>query len=276
MRKYFTAVLLIGLFPLGSCGTSIPDMQDIGQSRGDGVLSEIELVQLIRCELHVGVTKAIEQYGTKSKAKFPNPVDWLATWQAKVSLKVTVDDKSSFSPGVSYTEPMKNAVSHYNVTYGQNFSLSAGLQASSQTTRVETVAYTVPFKDFSDVTLPPGGDCRNQIENKVVLSDLKIDDFILAKAQMAAQPDVVSNKPGSPYSAFNDQLSFIVTYSGNITPVWNLMRITANADSPLYYATRTRTHDLTITLGAPDDSEAVAVHNAELIGQAVASALRNR
>ncbi|TAY17124.1 hypothetical protein ELH91_10265 [Rhizobium leguminosarum] len=69
-----------------------------------------------------------------------------------MSLKVTVDDKSSFAPGVTYTEPMKNAISHYNVTYGQNFSLSAGLQASSQATRTETVGYAVPFNSF---TMPP-------------------------------------------------------------------------------------------------------------------------
>ncbi|MGO8585137.1 hypothetical protein ACC846_28875 [Rhizobium ruizarguesonis] len=264
------------MLPLGSCGTVIPDMQDVGQSKGDGVLSEIELVQLISCELHVGVSKAIQQFGSKSSPKFANPVDWLSTWQAKVNLKVTVDDKSSFAPGVTYTEPMKNAISHYNVTYGQNFSISAGLQASSQATHTETVGYTVPFSSFTDATLPRNDDCQNQIENKVVLSDLKIDDFILAKAQMAAQADVVAYRPGSPFSVFNDQLTFIVTYSGNITPVWKLMRVTASSNSPLYYATRTRTHDLTITLGAPADPEAVAVHNAELIGQAVASALRNR
>ena len=251
-------------------------MQAEGTDRGDGVLSQIELVQLIECELHVGVSEAIVKYGKSSKAHVPYPVDWLKGWEAKVTLKMTVDDKGSLTPGVTLTKPLANALSHYNVSYGQSFSFTAGLQASSQATRVQTLAYTVPFSTFSDATLPPQMDCKNQIKNKVVLSDLKIQDFIADSAATAALADSVSYRQAAPYSVFNDEVTFIVTYAGNINPVWKLIDVTANANSPLYSATRSRTHDILVTLSAPQNQEAVAVHNAQLVGQAVAAALRNQ
>ena len=68
--------------------------------------------------------------------------------------------------------------------------------------------------------------------------------------------------------------------SGSANPTWKLVDVSVNPGAALLNASRTKTNDLLITMG-PDDSgkpsAALAdVHNAALIGQSVASALRNQ
>lgn len=272
----FLLVVLLPSISLAGCGTAVPDMQALGDDKTNEKLDEVELVQLIKCELHVGVYDALQKFN-KPGGLGGHPVDWLRDWEAKISLKITVDEKITLAPGVTITDPMRNAVSQFNVTYPQSFSASAGLVASSQATRVETIAFNYAFKELLKKPLPPDKNCKNQIARKIVLSDLKIRDFIVNKVYVANYPDAVSkDSGGAPYSVFSDQITFIVTYGWNATPVWKLMRVTASATSPLYNATRTRAHDIVITLGQKGAAEAGLVHNAQLIGQAVASALKDR
>jgi len=73
--------------------------------------------------------------------------------------------------------------------------------------------------------------------------------------------------------------SMVVAYmmEGPITPTWKLVDVTANPGSPLLDLSRAKTHDITVTFSKPDDpaaEEAARLHNAALIGQAVAAALR--
>jgi hypothetical protein len=46
------------------------------------------------------------------------------------------------------------------------------------------------------------------------------------------------------------EIKFVIVSSGNVTPTWKLVNISANTgSSPLFSAGRTRTHDLIITVG---------------------------
>jgi hypothetical protein len=122
----------------------------------------------------------------------------------------------------------------------------------------------------------------------LVHSDLKIGQFIANKAFIAIAPGTVAaskktaaSKAVSPFNIFNYEAEFIVTYGGNITPMWKFTRITADPSSPFFNATRSRTHDVTITMspaqmtptgGVQVSPEAQVVHSAALIGQAVGAA----
>jgi hypothetical protein len=83
-----------------------------------------------------------------------------------------------------------------------------------------------------------------------------------------------------------------VVSSGNATPQWNLVRVSANTGSPFFDMNRTRTHDLIITIGpgkvemqqTPNGQTVARVvptqgaqdaHLASQIGLAVANALHN-
>jgi hypothetical protein len=67
------------------------------------------------------------------------------------------------------------------------------------------------------------------------------------------------------------EIKFVIVSSGNVTPTWKLVNISANASSTLFSAGRTRTHDLIITIG-PDDTGTLFSHLSSEIGQAVSGA----
>jgi hypothetical protein len=59
------------------------------------------------------------------------------------------------------------------------------------------------------------------------------------------------------------EIKFVIVTSGNVTPTWRLLRVTANGTAPFFATGRTRTHDLIITVG-PDST---VTSNANLSSQ---------
>ena len=108
-------------------------------------------------------------------------------------------------------------------------------------------------------------------QDEGILQGVKNDPVDATKAM--TKPD---KKSSSPFTAFSDEISFVVVYGGNATPTWKLVNVTGIANSPFISATRTRTHDVTIAMGRPGTPEIEAVHNAQLIGQAVATAIQDQ
>jgi hypothetical protein len=67
------------------------------------------------------------------------------------------------------------------------------------------------------------------------------------------------------------EIKFIIVTSGNVTPTWKLVRISANSGStPLFNTGRTRTHDLIITIGDPSVISS-NTHLASQIGNSVSN-----
>jgi hypothetical protein len=67
------------------------------------------------------------------------------------------------------------------------------------------------------------------------------------------------------------EIKFIIVSSGNVTPTWHLVRVSANTGTaPLFGVGRTRTHDLIITIGPPTLATA-DTHLASQIGSSVAA-----
>ena len=86
------------------------------------------------------------------------------------------------------------------------------------------------------------------------------------------------SKPSSSDSApvgatgqdlFTQEIKFIIVSTGNITPTWKLIQLSANSGNGSFFSTgRTRTHDLLITIGPPT-ARTVNDFLASQIGQAV-------
>lgn len=260
------------LVALSGCGTAIPNMNAI-QPNSAEIFEEIELVQLIKCELHYGVQQSLARFSAPGNTG--HGVEWLRNWGAKVSLKVTVDEKGSANLGTTYKRVFSDGLTYFENTVDRSFIGTAGLQASSQATRSETIGFSYAFADLLKEGQLEKGDCQRQIKNKVVVSDLKIAEFIQNKAFVANHADAVTTKTGQPpYSTFSEDITFIVTYGGSLNPVWTLTNVNLGAASPpLLNAIRTKTHNVTLTLGDPKSGQTAAVENANLIGQAVRDAL---
>jgi hypothetical protein len=66
-----------------------------------------------------------------------------------------------------------------------------------------------------------------------------------------AGPGAGADKGGSSLGPFSVslELKFVIVSSGNITPTWKLLRVSANTSGTLFSTGRTRTHDLIMTVG---------------------------
>jgi hypothetical protein len=258
-RLVFFAIAIA--LSMGGCGLFVPEMQEWYEPPEQQKITENLIINHIKCELHKGVDDAIQKYyGAGKRSGYT--AEWIKSWLATVTLKLTVEEKSSINPGVSWVRPLSDI---------RTFTLGAGVNGSTDATRIETISFTYPLKQ-----LRSAGRLVNPCENAgeaLIEGDLKIGQFIDKKVFLSTVPGTIIG----PYSAFSYEVTFVVVYGGTATPTWKLVEFTVNPDSPFISASRTRTHDITITLAPPGDqaaAEAASIHNAALIGQAVASAIR--
>jgi hypothetical protein len=115
---------------LSGCGTYVPDLQLSETEDAEGFAENV-IVNNVQCELMMGVKNTLDHFGGPGLF---NDVTWLSSWGATVTLKITVDEKSGFGPGVTLI--------------GQNFSSPLGASFTSDATRVETIAFTYSFRDL--------------------------------------------------------------------------------------------------------------------------------
>lgn len=267
-------------FALSGCGLAVPELRP-GQDRNSEKLDENVIVNEVKCELTKGV-----QYVVKNPPAKGQPIDWIKKWGATVTLSITVDEKGSIAPGITFNTIHPNAITKFangNVTTGQTYSTSLGFSGSADATRKEIIGFTYAFPELlGDHEIPMDKPCANE-DGILLHSDLKIAEFIINKMFVASVPGSTSYPPtGSPFSAFSDEITFVVAYGANLTPSWKLLRFSAGAQSGASFLSgnRTKTQSLLITLGPLKsgdklelDTEAQAIHQAALIGHAVSSSV---
>jgi len=95
----------------------------------------------------------------------------------------------------------------------------------------------------------------------------EITQIVASQAGLAVS-GTTGNVPKYEPQAVSLEIKFVVVTSGNATPTWKLVRVSANTGAPLFGVGRTRTHDLIITVG-PNNANATNAHLASQIGAAV-------
>jgi hypothetical protein len=279
------ALAIVGVI-LGGCGLLVPEMEEFYQPQSEQQQFENIVVNNVKCELALAVRDAEDYY----KTGLHNDVSWFNGWGATVTLKLTVDEKSALNPGVSLTNFYPNKIIPFptggNITAGQSFTATLGATSSADGTRIETITFSYRFTDlvreYKNIS-----SCSENENGVFIQSNLKIKQFIFDKLFIASVPGTTLPKGNaSPFTAFNYEVTFVAAYGGNATPTWKFARVTADPSSPLFSATRTKTHDLTITLGdvankkgsAPPvlSTAAQDAHFAAMIGQAVATAIQSQ
>lgn len=312
--KLISTVLAASL--LSGCGTYVPNIQAPYESPHDAQIMIDAIVQHVQCEVRTAVQFLIlddieaasmrQRLGLKQKTI----LDWLYKWAAQVTLTLTMDEKTSLNPGVTFNNVMPNAVSTFGkstVTTPQIFTLGLGGTLSADATRKEILSLFMDFKTFTDKaslnkakllkarfeaearksgtnTISP---CTQQ-NGVFIQSDLKLRDWLYAVALPAAVewegPQYVSSLEAEAKKSKKDVIShevtFVIIAGGNITPAWKLLRVSANQGAlPFFGVQRTDTQDLVITMGPAFEGElSTAAQNTVLaaqIGQAVANAIRN-
>jgi len=202
---------------------------------------EDTIVRHIVCEIASGIWEATQ-----------NPyfnVPWLKShkWGTSATLTITVSEQSGLNPGVSFISPLVSM---------QSTSLGLGGTGSANATRTETIQFTLVNDDlfeFAKLNVKQSGEqlsCERYQNGVMVESDLKIRQFIYDKAAIASLGNGTSGYRGwFPFNTFTENISFVASLGGNITPTWKLTRFSANTSGTLLSATRTNTNQLTITVG---------------------------
>jgi hypothetical protein len=268
---------------LGGCGFFVPEKEIFSNdnvARGDlspeGRFENL-IVAHVKCEIRKGLWDAMY---------FPQVKAWLETWVTQVTLKITVDEMSGLTPSATFLTPLPNA---------QTFTLGLGGSGTAHATRLETIGFSYSNQELereAKKELRAKGvlSCDHLQTGVMIQSDLKIGQFLYDKAVVAAVgEDTSKDVRTAPFSTLSDDITFVASFGGNVTPTWTLARVTIDPSSPLFAATRTKTHEVIITLAPPDPSSGKgadkqpllsqrgqSVHNAALIGSATASAIQSQ
>jgi hypothetical protein len=280
-KQFLFAALTISTV-LGGCGLFVPeksifsdDSHKPGIASPQGVFENM-IIAHVQCEIQKGLMQALEIVPDRT-----HDLDWLRTMVIAVTLKIVVDEQGTLSPSVMQAIPLSLA------------SISAGLSGNAHATRTETISFVVSAQELEDAARTTMAiqhwtsmSCAEYQNTILIESDLKIDQFIYDKVIIATTSEV-PRKPGNalPYTTFSDQITFVTTLSANATPTWIFKRVLVDPSGNLLNASRSRTHDVQITIspGTPATPRSAAqlsqegrdVQNAARIGSATASSIQS-
>jgi hypothetical protein len=270
--KFGYIFVLLASFELGGCGAGVPEMnplfpdQNIADDKGNLTQNstqgafEADLVRHIKCSIEKGLMRV---GGYLDPVRAPvGYVPWLFKWGTSINLTLQVDEISSANPGVGTTNQWGNefkSLPHLTqpVVYPQEFLFGIGATGSVHSTRVETIQLTYPNTWLlADARLRErrGQACEENMGGFLIQSNLKIDEFIWDKATIASQDPTSASPDFAIFNTFQDTLTFVVSYGGNVTPTWKIETVVAGTNSPLLSATRTGTDTLIVTLGPLDNT----------------------
>jgi len=274
------------LCALAGCGTLVPEIEEFWGSENDVGYKVNALVSQVECELSEGVGY-LEKY---DQAHPPSKLGWLKDWAAQVTLTLTILESDALNPGITFNTPLNNGTITYGknaITVAQSSATGLGGTLSSAATRTDTI--TAVYR-ISDLAKAQGRSCIPPTPNGTLFieSDLKLKQWLLEAMfpeymETLHYPSVSSANVKNGF--ISHEVNFKIVSSGNVTPSWKLVRVSANTgNSPFFSADRERTQDLLITLGpvqqgSPKSSPALApaAQNAALaaqIGSAVATAIK--
>jgi len=290
--KMLLTVFAFGL--LGGCGgTQVPEIQEFWGDANDTAIKVNAIAGQVKCELSEAVRSLIaNDKKLADERHIPRQTKWLETWYAQVALILTIDEKTALSPGLSLTTPFENAITRFpngNVTTPQSFSLGLGGTLSADATRIDKLNYFYVLSDFLDEG-PKNLSCipiRNDKGDLFLQSDLKLREwlYIAALPKFTGIVEYPAAVVQGQQNVISHEVKFEIISSGNITPTWKLVRVSANTGaSPLFGTSRDRTQDLIITLGPAQKAEAerqtlsTPAQNSALaseIGASVAAAIKS-
>lgn len=224
---------------LSACGTYVPEIADFG-GRVEGQRLVQSILTNITCELRDAVIGLREEYPQGT---------FLESWGIQTTLTLTIDEKGTIAPSVLWTPPSPaNAI----------FSLASGVGFSADALRKNVInAYFLVSeleKARCSAELRSGGLFLLQ-------SDLKLSEwlFTAVSASMTKTVDFKTTPLAVKANVLQHEVKFEVVTSGTLTPSWKLKRVVANNSGSLFTVSRTRTHDLLITLGPAEKAVVAAV-----------------
>jgi hypothetical protein len=239
--KFLTAATL--MLSLSGCGTTVPEFVVSADPNATAIFIN-RVVNHVKCELRQAYLSAHDTDIDNSKLhsdptlKLP----WLDSWGADVTLSLTVKEQGSLGPNVKYTKGLGGAT---------KFLVGGGAGASAETTRVAKIDFFLPFSQFLAERSKFPARPKNCIEDPKLLidGDLKFASMI---TDLTFPYTIVGNVGDRPPTAFSEEVTFAVTVNADLTPGWSFTQVDVNPSGTLLSASRVRTNDVVVSLGAAD------------------------
>lgn len=316
MKVFNASVALLIVAAQTSCGVGVAQIADV-IDRGDPDARthlELQIKQAIFCELRDGALAARKKndisyryQGSNVTSVEDQPLP--DSWGAQVSFTLMADEKTTFTPGVTLKYPRTPGVSNAGPV-GRGFNFGFGGTLSRQNVNYDK------YNTYWTMAQLTAGDPNKKCDPAprelmgppsksspfVSGAGLGVADWLpgaVAVANFRRSSRAAANGEGAPLGAAGTSDSatysnkFVIVTSGDITPTWTLVKVTAN-NASLLDLNRTTTHELAITVG-PGSIETAknkegkttivssgpsqAAINAQLaaqIGSAVAAAIRGQ
>jgi hypothetical protein len=269
-------IILGSAFSLFGCGLYVPEIQEFPGTSVDGQLLVQAIVRSVHCEVRNAITYVLDQDRKLAPLNGGfRSAQWLENWGAELTLTLQIEEKTLLNPTAAW-------VPHTALT--SLFTLSGGLNASSDATRIDKLNFYYTVKELShEGTCAPDPD--PPLGSLLIQSDLKLREWLLSQTMGFGTGEV--NYPinvNGPFkqNVLSHEVKFEVISGGNINPAWKLVESTVGQSGTLLTASRDRTHDFLITFGPIDPSQkgtlisaAANAHLASQIGLAVSNNARN-
>jgi hypothetical protein len=316
MRNYVPATLVIVLALMqAGCGVTVPQMPEIWDLAADTDATqhmEMQIKKAIFCELRDAVHLARQKYhyqnfsGTKVvTTKEDEPVP--DSWGAQITLTFTVEEVSKLNPGVSLISPIGKPSLAQTLTGGFGGTLSSDATRVDKFETFYTISEIANVFSRNDIcSVAPTAILGPESHSSpfLVISDLGIREWLpgatavsgfLRSSRQAADGEGAPLSSGASFAAdsISYDIKFVVITDINATPTLKLVRVNTPSSPAFFDTSRTRTHDLLITIGpgsttttktakgtvkrtvGPSQSASNS-HLAQEIGNAVAAGLRSQ
>lgn len=225
--RYIHLVVVSAAMMISGCGLRVPNVQEAGEWI-EGQLLVQGIITNIKCELREALGRArAEPAGA-----------FLETWGVQTTLTLTHDESGSIAPGVIWSPPASTV---------DLFTLGGGLNFSANASRKNIVNAYYLVSDLNKV--PCSAEARRG-GPLLLQNDLKLTEWLSAVLSASATKTIDFDQAGLGVgtNVIQHQVTFEITNGGSLTPSWKLTRVTANPGGSFLTASRTRTHDLLITI----------------------------
>lgn len=266
-----------------------------------------DVVRGVQCEIRHAVQRELrnDRGSAWGKRKLAWLEDWMATMDLNLKIDDRVAFNPGVSLRTpNWSDAQVWRADGTSIIVPQSYNLGIGAGVSYGTSRYDKVQFEYDFKTFiNDHNEDPNTDCY-KIAGFAVEDDLKLYDWLddvlepvrkCAFEGRAFEPetdktqgplDILNGPPqiseqcattdltniykgkNNPIKGFHHDITFLLTFDANITPSWNLVRISATG-SPLFDANRADFSELLISLGPADSAQVRLAHQALQIGSAV-------
>jgi hypothetical protein len=224
---------------LSACGLRVPEIQEVGD-RAEGQRFVQAVLTNITCELRGALNDLRLAY---PKGTF------IDSWGIQTTLTLTYDESGAIAPGVLWSPPSPAT---------SLFSLGAGLNFSSDATRIDTInAYYL----VSDLEKARCSDEARSNGAFLLQNDLKLSEWLFdaVSASMTNTINFRNTALAVTTNVLQHEVKFVIVSSGTLNPTWTLTRLTVDGSGNLLSAGRTRTNDLLITFGPASTAVVAAV-----------------